>query len=74
MSVKPQLPNADGRPRIFISPNRDRVTVNWSRHPAGRPQFAATPGAALDAALAELGHAPAVIIWGAAHPEAADDP
>lgn len=62
MSLKPHT-SADGRPRIWIASNRDHQTANWSRHPAGRPVFAATPGAALDAAIAELGDAPAVILW-----------
>lgn len=57
---------ADARPRIWINPNRDGTTATWSRHPQGRAQFAASPGAALDAAIAELGGVPVVAIWGGA--------
>jgi hypothetical protein len=55
--------NADGRPRIFITANHDRKTAMWRHHPAARPIFAASPGAALDAALAELDGAAVVAIF-----------
>lgn len=57
------IPHADGRTRIYITGNRDRHTATWSRHPAARPTFALSPGAALDAALEELGGEAAVVIF-----------
>ena len=56
--------HCDARPRVHITRNRDGRTCTWSRHPAAKGQFAGTPGQALDAALAELGGVPAVIIFG----------
>ena len=53
----------DARPRVHITPNRDGRTFTWSRHPAAKGRFAGSPGQALDAALAEIGGGPAVIIW-----------
>lgn len=58
----------DSRARIHIDANRDGVTAQWKRHPAAKGQFAPTPGAALDAAIAELDGAPAVVIWGGRAP------
>lgn len=52
----------DARPRIHIEANRDGTSATWKRHPAGKGEFAASPGAALDAAIAELGIEEAVII------------
>lgn len=59
-----KLTGCDARPRVFIEPNRDGVSCVWKSHPAARGEFAATPGAALDAALATIGHEAAVIIFG----------
>ena len=53
----------DARPRIYITANRDGVTAHWSLHPAAVPQFARSAGEAVDAAIAGLGGAAAVIIW-----------
>lgn len=55
--------DCDGRPRVFITANRDRKTAMWRRHPAARPTFALSPGAALDAALAELDGEAVVVIF-----------
>lgn len=59
-----KLTGCDARPRVFIEPNRDGQSCTWKRHPAARGEFAATAGAALDAALATIGREPAVIIYG----------
>lgn len=59
------LIGCDLRPRIHIEPNRDGKSCVWKRHPTARGEFAESPGAALDAALASIGHEAAVIIWGA---------
>lgn len=55
--------NCDQRPRILIDANRDGQSATWRRHPASKGELAATPGAALDAALAEIGGEDAVIIY-----------
>lgn len=55
--------DCDARPRIYITGNRDKRSATWTRHPAARPVFATSPGAALDAALEELGGEAAVVIW-----------
>jgi hypothetical protein len=57
------IEHADGRPRVFITSNRDKRTCVWARHPSARGTFALSPGAALDAALAELGGEAAVVIF-----------
>lgn len=60
---RPITGNCDGRPRIFINAHRDGQTASWARHPAAKPTFATSPGAALEAALQEIGGEAAVIIW-----------
>jgi hypothetical protein len=57
-----KLDHCDSRIRIHIEANRDGQSATWKRHPAGKGEFAASPGAALDAAIAELGIEEAVII------------
>jgi hypothetical protein len=52
----------DARTRIHIDANRDGQSARWKLHPAVLGTPAATPGAALDAAIAELGIDEAVII------------
>ncbi len=54
--------NCDARPRIHIDAHRDG-SAGWKSHPAGKGQYAPTPGAAFEAAIAEIGDAPAVVIW-----------
>lgn len=62
---------ADGRPRIQIRRARDGG-ANWQigiGPRAGQHQFAPSPGAALDAAIAEIGYGTdAVVIFGAVKP------
>lgn len=53
---------ADARPRIWIEPRADGAA--WRTHPAGLPNRAATPGEALEEALATIGGQSAVIIYG----------
>lgn len=53
--------DADARPRLFVTPNRDGTTVTWATHPAGRGQFAGS----IDGAVEQAGvrDSEAVIIW-----------
>jgi hypothetical protein len=51
---------ADGRPRIWIEPRADGAA--WRTHPAGLPNRAATPGEALEEALATMGRPEAAVI------------
>ena len=54
--------NCDARPRIHIEANRDG-SAGWQHHPAGKGMYAPSPGAAFEAAIADIGDASAVIIW-----------
>jgi hypothetical protein len=56
------MTQSDGRPRLFINGTGKGPGVRWSRHPAARPTFAHSAGAALDAALAET-DGPMVVIF-----------
>lgn len=58
----------DARTRIHIDAHRDGMTASWKRHPAGKGEFAPSPGAAFEAAIADIGDAPAVIIWSGRSP------
>lgn len=54
-------PRGDGRPRVHLWPTSEGA--DWSIGPTGMRRTCATAGEALDAALAQIGHKPAVIIW-----------
>jgi hypothetical protein len=62
---KPLVGNADGRPRIEIwgAQIGGRIIYGWSHGPTGMPRPAPDPGAAVNAAMEELGGQPAVIIY-----------
>ncbi|HEX7858046.1 MAG TPA: hypothetical protein VF503_30560 [Sphingobium sp.] len=51
----------DGRPRIHLWPTREGA--EWSIGPTGIRRACPTPGEALNAALEQIGHKPAVIIY-----------
>lgn len=57
-----KLDQMDARPRIHIDANRDG-SAGWKNHPAGKGRYAPTPGAAFEAALAEIGGRDAVVIF-----------
>ena len=60
--------DADARPRIHIDADKATATARWKLHPAALGTPAATPGAALDAAIAELGIEEAVVILNGRQP------
>jgi hypothetical protein len=60
------MTHADARPRIYITTGTRGAF--WSRHPAAKPTFAISPGAALDDALAEMKAGEAVVIVNATPP------
>lgn len=60
MSRRPALGRADGRPRVHIWPAREGVT--YSHGPTGSRMKAASAGAAVDLALAQLCADSAVVI------------
>lgn len=55
-----KLDRCDSRQRIHI--DADGTATRWKLHPAAIGTPAASPGAALDAAIAELGIEEAVVI------------
>lgn len=59
--MKPEA--MDSRPRIYIEANRDGESVTWKRHPSAKGNHERSISAAIDTALEEIGHAPAVIFW-----------
>lgn len=56
------LTGKDSRPRIWITPTPQGAS--WSLHPRGNRRHLASPGAALDDAIAEMGIDRAVVILG----------
>jgi hypothetical protein len=61
MSAKKQLSNADGRPRAHLWSEENGYS--YSIGPVGVRFKAASPGDAVECALAAIDYQPAVIIW-----------